>query len=98
MDRKRVVITLPHDIGSEYFNYKNTFSIILLAIAGPDCESLFANIGSSSRMNDSGVWNNSGIRGKIENKELGIPEATPLPYGEVRVPYQGCHTISCSEV
>ena len=66
VDGKHVVIMPPPGTSSEYFNYKKTFSIILLAVAG-----------SNGRMNDSGVWNNSDLRKKIENTELGIPEDAP---------------------
>ena len=55
VDGKHVVITPPPGSGSEYFNYKQRFSIILLAVAGPDYECLYADIGSNGRMNDSGV-------------------------------------------
>ena len=43
--------------GSVYFNYKKTFSIISLAIARPDYECIYTDIGSYGWMNDSGVWN-----------------------------------------
>ena len=47
--------------GSYYYNYKHTHSIILLAIAGPEYECLYADIGSNDRVNDSGVWNKSSL-------------------------------------
>ena len=36
VDGKHVVIMPPPGTGSQYLNYKKTFSIILLAVAGPD--------------------------------------------------------------
>ena len=38
-------------------------------------------------MNNSGVWNSSDIRKRIEDGILGIPSPSPLPYGGIRVPY-----------
>ena len=87
IDGKHIPIRPPPGTGSEYFNYKKTFSIILLAIAGPDYECIFADVGSNGRMNDSGAWNSSDLRKRIEDDDLGIPAPTPLPFGCTRIPY-----------
>ena len=87
IDGKHIQIRPPPGTGSEYFNYKKTFSIILLAIAGPDYECIYADIGCNGRMNDSGVWNNSDLRRRIEEGSLNIPVATPLPYGSINIPH-----------
>ena len=55
IDGKHVLITPSPNSGSQYYNYKKSFSIILLAIAGPDYECLYADVGSNGRLNDSGV-------------------------------------------
>ena len=61
--------------------------MILLAIAGPDYECIYVDIGSNGRMNDSGVWNTSDLRRQIEDNCLNIPAPTPLPLGYIRIPY-----------
>ena len=71
IDGKHIQIRPPPDTRSEYFNYKKTFAIILLAIAGPDYECIYADIGSTGRMNDSGVWNASDIQKRIEDDDFG---------------------------
>ena len=38
-------------------------------------------------MNDSGVWNASDMRKRIEDDDLGIPAPKPLPFGWIKVPY-----------
>lgn len=58
-----------------------------MAIAGPDYECIYADIGSNGRMNDSGVWNNSDLRRKIEENSMNIPDPTPLPYGYTNTPH-----------
>ncbi|KAK2565706.1 hypothetical protein P5673_010882 [Acropora cervicornis] len=45
MDGKHIVIQPPPNSGSHYYNYKHTHSIILMAIAGPDYECLYADMG-----------------------------------------------------
>ena len=87
IDGKYIQIRPPPGTGSKNFNYKKTFSIILLAIAGPNYECIYANVGSNGRMNDSGVWNSADLRRKIEDDDLSIPSPTPLPYGCIRTPY-----------
>ena len=43
-------------MGFFYYNYKHTHSMILMAIAGPEYEYLYVNVGSNGRVNDSGIW------------------------------------------
>ena len=47
-----VIIPSPNS-GSNYYNYKHTNSIMLLANAGRNYECLFAGVGTNGRMNDS---------------------------------------------
>ena len=55
IDGKYVTIRKPSNAGSYYYNYKHTHSIILLAIAGPEYECLYVDVGSNDGVNDSGV-------------------------------------------
>ena len=87
IDGKHIQIRPPPGTASEYFNYKKTFSCVLLAIAGPNYECNYTDVGSNGRMNDSGVWNRLDLRRKIEDDNLSIPYPTPLPYGCTRIPY-----------
>ena len=65
--------------GSYYYNYKHTHSIILLAIAGPEYECLYADVGSNGRVNDSGVWNKSSLLQAIQNGSVKLPKDNALP-------------------
>ena len=56
LDGKHIVMQPPSELGSHYFNYKHTHSIVLLAVAGPDYECLYADIGTNGRVSDGGVW------------------------------------------
>ena len=47
IDGKHVTIRKPNNAGSYYYNYKHTHSIILSAIAGPEYECLYADVGSN---------------------------------------------------
>ena len=86
IDGKHVRIQKPKNGGSFYYNYKHTHSIILMAIAGPDYERLYANIGSNGRVNDSGIWNNCALLQEILNGTVELPADVMLQNGE-NVPY-----------
>ena len=87
MIEKHIVITPPPNSGSNYYNYKHTNSIVLLAIAGPNYEWLFADVGTNGRMNDSGIWNKSSLSRAIENRKIGLPEPRALPYRLDKIPF-----------
>ena len=57
IDGKHVVMQCPAKARSYYYNYKNTHSIVLMAVAGPDYECLYADLGTNGRVSDGGVWN-----------------------------------------
>ena len=60
-------------------------SIILLDVAGPDYEFLYADIGTNGRIYDGGVWNKCILAHAVKNKDLCLPEAKCLPYGVIKV-------------
>ena len=62
------------------------FSMILLAIVGPNYECLYADIGSNGRLYDSDIRNNSDLQQKLENICLNIPDPGSFPYGNIRIP------------
>ena len=86
IDGKHVTIRKPSNAGSYYYNYKHTHSIILLAIAGPEYECLYADVGSNGRVNDSGVWNKSSLLQAIQNGSVKLPKDDALPVNGVIAP------------
>ena len=58
---KHLVMQPPANAGSRYYNYKHSHSNILLVMAGPSCECIFADVGTNGRVSDGNVWNKSTI-------------------------------------
>jgi hypothetical protein len=49
----------PDNTGTLYFNYKKSFSINLMAIAGADYRFIMVDIGQTGSCSDGGVWERS---------------------------------------
>lgn len=60
-------IKAPSKSGSEFFNYKKTSSIILLAIADHNYCFTYIDIGASGSASDGGVFKNCSISQHLEN-------------------------------
>lgn len=82
IDGKHIRIKKPLNSGSSYYNYKEYFSINLMACS--DANGLFTSIdvGDYGRNNDAGVFKNSGLGQSLSNGTLNIPNPSPLPREE----------------
>lgn len=67
IDGKHVEIRAPSNSGSEFFNYKKTSSIILLAIVDHNYCFSYINVGASGNASDGGVFKNCSIHEQLEN-------------------------------
>lgn len=74
IDGKHVVIQCPSNTGSQYFNYKGTFSIMLLALVDGNYNFTCIDIGSYGSQSDGGIFAKSNLMKAIETKQLKIPE------------------------
>ena len=78
-DCKHIPILHPKNSGSDYYNYKGFFSIVLLAIVDYDCKFLYVDVGCQGRISDGGVYRNSIFYKVLENGSLNLPDPVPLP-------------------
>ena len=89
LDGKHIAIKKPKKSGSEYFNYKGYFSLVLLALVDADYKFLWVNMGASGSSSDDKIFNRSKPKRRIENGTLGLPPPEPLgPGGQI-------YTTSC---
>ena len=87
MDGKHVLTRPSPHSGSYFFNYKHTFSIVLLAIVDSDYKFTLVDIGCNGRVSDGGVYRYSEISTAFEENHLNIPGPKPLPESDVSIPY-----------
>lgn len=89
MDGKHLVIQPPTGSGSHFYNYKHTHShsVVLMALAGPDYECLYADVGTNGRVADGGVWNKCSSLKSLDDGTLPIPDCKPLSFGKESVPF-----------
>nr|CAI5865066.1 unnamed protein product [Callosobruchus analis] len=87
VDGKHVVLQAPINTGSEFFNYKSTFSIVLMAVVDADYCFTFADVGCQGRISDGGVIKNTSFYKKLQGNELHLPSDNALPNTEKVLPY-----------
>lgn len=87
VDGKHVVIRAPKKTGSEYFNYKKSFSLVLMATCDAYMRFTMVDIGAAGGNHDSIVFKKSGLGIGLLNKTLQIPAPKPLPKTSVTLPH-----------
>ena len=79
IDGKHITITAPPRSGSLYFNYKKTFSVVLLALVDADYRFITVQIGDYGRSSDGGTYAASDLGRGMAAKTLQVPPDCPLP-------------------
>lgn len=62
--------------GSVYYNYRGTFSIVLMAIVDANYCIRYADVGCQGRISDGGVFTNTTFYKKLIKNELKLPKST----------------------
>ena len=79
VDGKHVVMQAPSNSGTKYFNYKSTFSIVLMALVDADYKFIYVDIGASGRNSDGGIFQNCTLGKSLSGDKLQLPPPKPLP-------------------
>lgn len=79
VDGKHIRINCPPNSGSECYNYKKYFSIVLLAVSDAKLNFTAVDVGAYGREGDSTIFKNSKFYQRLKDCTLGIPEDRPLP-------------------
>ena len=78
---KHIAIKKPMNSGSEYFNYKGYFSLVLLYLVDAEYKFLWVNMGASGLSSDAQTFNHSKLKRRIKNGTLGLPLQESLGHG-----------------
>ena len=87
IDGKHIRLKCPKNSGSDYFNYKSFYSIVLQAVADSNCKFIAIDIGSKGRQSDGGIFRSSKLFTMLENNQLNIPPPTEVPKTLMKAPY-----------
>lgn len=74
IDGKHVLIRNPPHGTSNYFNYKGTYSVVLLAAVDANYCFIYIDVGANGRMNDASIFNNSSFNEAISTNQLNVPK------------------------
>ena len=75
-------ILRPAGTGSDYYNYKGFFSIVLLAVVGASAQFIYADVGCQGRISDGGVLRNTEFYKALEQDKMSIPQSKQIPIDE----------------
>lgn len=78
LDGKHVVIQAPANSGSHFYNYKGTFSVVLLALVEADYWFLAVDVGGSN--GDGGIFTHSSLGAPAPSPLPSAPELGPVPF------------------
>ena len=78
IDGKHIAIQQPADTGSEFFNYKHFFSVILFDMVDANYKFIYIDVGAAARAGDAGVFADSALNKAMRTNSLDLPDAVAL--------------------
>ena len=78
-DGKHCIINCPPNSGSTFYNYKGTFSLVLMAVADASYIFKYVDVGDYARQSDSSVVSNTKFGEMLNKGNLNLPQDECLP-------------------
>ena len=82
---QNINIRAPPNAGSECFNCKSHFSIVLLAIVGANAQFIAFQLGDAGSQSDGGIFKHGSISKLCKSEQF--PPQSPLPATSLEAPY-----------
>uniref|UniRef100_A0A668A8V1 DDE Tnp4 domain-containing protein n=1 Tax=Myripristis murdjan TaxID=586833 RepID=A0A668A8V1_9TELE len=82
IDGKHICIQAPSNSGSLYYNYKTTFSVVLMALVDAEYCFRVVHVGDFGRSSDGGVFAGSVLGRGLEAGTLSVPGDAVIPAAE----------------
>ncbi|CAH1980294.1 unnamed protein product [Acanthoscelides obtectus] len=79
VDGKHVTVKRPNNSGSNYWCYLHKYSIVLMAIVGPDYKFICVDIGGFGKNSDGGIFETSNMGKRFEQNLSSVPAPRFLP-------------------
>ncbi|XP_069615755.1 uncharacterized protein [Ranitomeya imitator] len=88
LDGKHIRVRKPPGSGTQFYNYKQFFSVVLLALVDSNYRFIIVDIGAYGRTGDSRVFSSSIMGRRLCNNELDLPPPSHIPGANLdAVPY-----------
>ena len=87
VDGKHVVIKSPAYSGSIFFNYKGTFSIVLLAVVDAKYSFVVIDVDGYGKQSDGGTLASSEFGMRLNSNRLDLPETKVPPGSQTPLPH-----------
>lgn len=87
IDGKHIRIKAPPDSGSDYYNYKGFFSVVLLAVVNAHSKFIYIDVGGNGRASDTIIFKNTDLYHALKSGSLNIPPPKELKGQLNKTPY-----------
>ena len=79
IDGKHILMQVPSHSGSMYFNYKKTYSVVLLAVEDARYNFVVVDVGAQGKHSDGHLFSNSTFGKRLKYGSLNLPSPAYLP-------------------
>lgn len=69
IDRRHIFIKTPANSGSTFYNYKSSFSILLMAVVDANYRFIYTKVEVQGRVSDAGLFAQSDLRAALDERK-----------------------------